>query len=144
MIIHSVTRAHEIDAGHRVYQHGGKCANLHGHRYRFEFTCVAPGGLDDLGMVVDFSVIKDTVCAWLDQNWDHRMLIWVGDPILPLLRDIDASVVQVPANPTAENLAMMMVRDLAPKLLLGSGVKMISCTVHETAKCSACYIEHSS
>ena len=133
----SVTRTHEICCGHRVYGHESKCSHLHGHNYTFELTC--KGDLDGIGRVIDFGVIKTTLCQWLEEHWDHRMLIWEKDPILePLLR-MDLSVCRVPFNPTAENLAQYLCDELGPAQLTGTGVYLSSCRVHETAKCSAYY-----
>lgn len=133
-----ITRTHEIDAGHRVCGHAGKCAHLHGHRYKFELTCEA-SQLDELGMVIDFAVIKERLCAWLDEMWDHRFLVWVHDPMMEALRDLDPAVTSLPLNPTAENLARFMVDDIGPLRLAGTGVRLVRCVVHETAKCSASY-----
>jgi 6-pyruvoyltetrahydropterin/6-carboxytetrahydropterin synthase len=133
-----ITRTHEIDAGHRVCGHLGKCAHLHGHRYTFALTCEAVE-LDPLGMVIDFAVIKDRLCGWLDEQWDHRMLIWVHDPMFEVLRDLDEHVTALSRNPTAENLARIMVDDIGPMQLVGTGVRLVRCVVHETSKCSAEY-----
>jgi 6-pyruvoyltetrahydropterin/6-carboxytetrahydropterin synthase len=136
---HRITRTHEIDAGHRVAGHRGKCAHFHGHRYGFSLTCEAPR-LDELGMVIDFAVLKDKLCAWLDGAWDHRMLLWVHDPLIETMRDLDPDgVVAVPFNPTAENIARYLVEIIGPQQLHGTGVKLVACTVQETAKCSAIY-----
>jgi 6-pyruvoyltetrahydropterin/6-carboxytetrahydropterin synthase len=136
---HRITRTHEIDAGHRVCGHGGQCAHLHGLRYRFALTCTADL-LDNLGMVIDFSVIKTRLCHWLDMNWDHRTLIWKQDPWLPALKDLDPlGVISVPFNPTAEQIAEHMVTAIGPVLFNTDGVRLVACTVHETAKCSATF-----
>jgi 6-pyruvoyltetrahydropterin/6-carboxytetrahydropterin synthase len=132
---HRITRSHEICAGHRVFGHEGKCAHLHGHGYVFDFTCESVG-LDKVGRVTDFSVVKSTLCEWLEARWDHRMLIWEGDPILNPLRDLESSVVSVPFNPTAENMALHLVEVVGPALL-PRGVRLVKCVVHETGKCSA-------
>ena len=63
----TITRYHDISMGHRVYGHDGKCKNLHGHNYRIHFT-VATTELNDTGMVVDFSVIKDRLCKWIEND----------------------------------------------------------------------------
>jgi 6-pyruvoyltetrahydropterin/6-carboxytetrahydropterin synthase len=133
-----ITRWHEIDAGHRVCGHEGKCAHLHGHRYRVEFTCEA-AQLDALGRVIDFSVIKTRLCQWLEDHFDHRMLLWTHDPMLGPLRDLDHAVIALPCNPTAENLAQYLVETVGPQQLAGTGVRLAACTVHETSKCSATY-----
>lgn len=141
--MHRITRSHEIDAGHRVFGHESKCARIHGHRYGFYFTCAART-LDPIGRVIDFSVIKQKLCFWLEENWDHRLLLWNEDPLLQVIYDFDpGSVVALPCNPTAENLAQLMVNDVGPEQLEGTGVTLISCTVHETAKCSATYSDES-
>lgn len=143
---HQITRTHEIDAGHRVAGHEGKCAHLHGHRYRIAFTCEAiDGSLDALGRVVDFSVLKTRLCQWLEDNWDHRMLLWQHDPLRPAIRKMDPhGVCTTSFNPTAENMARWLVETLGPEALRGTGVRLAACTVHETAKCSASYTAASS
>jgi len=134
-----ITRSHEIDAGHRVCGHRGKCKHLHGHRYRVQFVCEAEQ-LDQLGMVIDFAVIKERLCHWLDRAWDHRLLLWCHDPLIETLRDADPDgVVSVPFNPTAENMAQHLVEAVGPKALDGSGVTLVACTVHETPNCAATY-----
>jgi len=135
---HRITRTHEIAAGHRVCGHEGKCAHLHGHAYIFHLTCEADH-LDVLGRVIDFSVIKARVCQWLEDEWDHRMLLWEQDPILPAVREIDPTVVALPRNPTAENLAEYLVETVGPKVLADTGVRLVEVTVQETGKCSATY-----
>ena len=135
--MHTITRTHEICCGHRVYGHESKCAHLHGHNYLFELTCA--GELDALGRVIDFSVVKATLCQWLEDNWDHKMLLWDQDPALEVLLRHDLSVRGVPFNPTAENIARHFSEALAPLLLAGTGVRLVCCRVWETAKCSATY-----
>ncbi len=132
------TRYHDISCGHRVVGHEGKCANLHGHNYRVHFTCEAPA-VDTLGRVSDFSVIKQRLCMWLEDEWDHRMLMWADDPLHAYVRDIDRSVVKVPLNPTAENMAEYLVTVVGPEALEGTSVRLVEVTVEETRKCSATY-----
>src|SRR5574343_934840 len=85
--MYKVIRSHEICAGHRVVGHESKCRHLHGHNYVFHFH-VAPitVPLDDIGRVIDFSVVKSTLCQWLENNWDHRFLHWENDPLFAKIR----------------------------------------------------------
>ncbi len=135
----SATRFHQISAGHRVCGHEGKCQHLHGHNYGFHLTCEPTEGLDSIGRVIDFSVIKELLCEWLEDNWDHHFLVWEEDLLKSFLLDIDSTVVVVPFNPTAENLAGYMVNVVGPIQLLGTGVILTKVIVEETAKCSATY-----
>ncbi|MEM5318617.1 6-carboxytetrahydropterin synthase [Paraburkholderia sp. JHI869] len=131
-------RFHDISCGHRVYGHEGKCKNLHGHNYRIHFVCEG-ASLDDLGRVIDFGVIKTLLCNWVEDHWDHRMLLWAEDPFYAYLRDIDASVVRVPFNPTAENMAQWLVTVLGPDVLEGTKVRLTEVRIEETRKCNVTY-----
>lgn len=151
-----VTRYHDICAGHRVVGHEGKCRNLHGHNYRIFFTVEADGlsdernysiqnGLDKVGRVLDFSVINSHLCEWLEENWDHRMLLWEKDRLLMPRSDgfsilsYDESIVVVPFNPTAENIAAHLVNVIGPMQLEGTGCWLVKVVIEETRKCSASY-----
>lgn len=129
-------RYHDISCGHRVYGHESKCAHLHGHNYRIHFVCTAPD-LDGVGRVIDFSVMKAKLCMWLEEEWDHKFLVWQEDPWSNDLALLDPTVVVLPFNPTAEKMADFLLRVMGPKLLEGTGVSLVKVTVEETRKCSA-------
>lgn len=132
-------RYHDISMGHRVVGHDHKCRHLHGHNYRIHFICSAPA-LDSIGRVVDFGVIKELLCQWLEDHWDHKMMLWEQDPLLPALRaTVPDDLVAVPFNPTAENMAVYLTEVIGPMQLAGTGVTLIGCRVDETRKCSASY-----
>jgi len=76
-----ITRRLEFDYGHRILRHESACKHLHGHRGVADITITAPG-LDSEGRVVDFGVIKGEIGAWIDENWDHNMLLNEHDPLL--------------------------------------------------------------
>lgn len=148
-------RYHDFSAGHRVAGHESKCAMLHGHNYRVHFECEGDTAMvDSIGRVIDFSAIKANLCQWIEDNWDHRFLVWEEDVLMRnvfnLLVDsgesdistddyntVDNSLVFVPFNPTAENMADHLLRVIAPKQLEGTGVSVIRVRVEETRKCSA-------
>lgn len=135
----TVERYHDISMGHRVVGHENKCRHLHGHNYRIHFVCTAPS-LDALGRVIDFGIIKSTLCEWLEREWDHKLMLWSQDPLLPALRTLTPEdIVVVPFNPTAEQMAVYLVEEVGPALLQGSGVSLLRVTVEETRKCSATY-----
>lgn len=135
----TVERYHDISMGHRVVGHENKCRHLHGHNYRVYFTCTAEQ-LDSLGRVIDFGIIKERLCLWLEGHWDHKMMIWEADPLLPELRTlVPEDLVIVPFNPTAEQMAEHLTLHVGPERLAGTGVRLISVRVEETRKCSATY-----
>ena len=154
----TATRYHDISCGHRVVGHGGKCEFLHGHNYRIHFTCEAEQ-LDEVGRVIDFGVIKTILCQWLEDNWDHKMLLWEKDDnfFIEKLRKFythwdSMGIVEVPFNPTAENMAehLLFISNallqaehlcrISNALPQDEGYSDIVCTeiiVEETRKCSA-------
>lgn len=131
-------RYHDFSAGHRVVGHENKCKHLHGHNYRVTFEI--QGNLDKVGRVLDFGVIKEKLCKWLEDNWDHKMILWVDDPMMLEIRLLDEDgVCIVPFNPTAENMAQYLVQVVGPTQLLGTGTELVKCIIEETRKCSVSY-----
>lgn len=151
----TANRYHDFSCGHRVYGHESKCSHLHGHNYRVHFTLemIADkernymASTDSIGRVMDFSVIKEILCEWLEREWDHKFLIFEGDPWAIILKETDpGGTVVVPFNPTAENIATYLVRVVAPTLLgeyetvnKYGMTRLVECTVEETRKCSATF-----
>ena len=139
---YSITRQLEFDAGHRVYGHEGKCANIHGHRYVVFITAEPSIGLDDLGRVVDFSVIKEKVGGWIDECLDHGMILWREDPIADFWRGKPNGEyhkhVFMDENPTAENIAKMIYKACL-NMFGGDKITVTDVTVKETPNCSATY-----
>lgn len=138
------TRRLEWDAMHRIPRHESKCAAFHGHRYIAEVSCV--GELDDRGRVVDFSVVKDLVGGWIDQNWDHTALLMKGDPdpAVPILAASNAAhgrpVYWLDRPPTAEVIAETLA-GIAQGLLVDSGVRVVRVRVWETPNGSAEWVD---
>ena len=131
-------RYHDISCGHRVVGHENKCRHLHGHNYRIHFHIQAEE-LNNLGMVLDFGDIKKYLVEWLETYLDHKMIIWREDPKKDVLLDnFKEDIFLVDFNPTAENLAKYLVKDIAP-MLLPQGTKLVEVKIEETRKCSAIY-----
>lgn len=138
MSVKTAERYHDISCGHRVFGHESKCAHLHGHNYRVHFIAISDEGLDNIGRVIDFAVMKDKLCMFLEREWDHKFLVFQEDLWANDLIALDPQgVVLLPFNPTAENLADALLTIYGPKLLEGTGVRLIKVTVEETRKCQA-------
>lgn len=148
-------RYHDFSYGHRVVGHENKCRHLHGHNGRVHFVCKAQPNmesLDHIGRVIDFGVIKEKLCMWVENNWDHKFLAWGQDPVMlsvvtaleethrnDSLEIAEGSIVWLPFNPTAENMAEHLVTVIGPNVLAGTGVELVSCKIEETAKCHASF-----
>ena len=60
----------DFAAAHFLRDYHGKCENLHGHNYKV-YAHVKGSSLDEGGMLLDFTVLKDTlrkVCGLLDHT----------------------------------------------------------------------------
>lgn len=128
----------KFDAGHRVVNHESKCRTLHGHEYKAEIFAEADS-LDSLGRIIDFSVIKEVIGSWIDEHFDHNMILFNQDPDLHLIEQCSGlkKPFVVPFNPTAENLASFLI-EKGNELLSGTGVKISKIKLWET---SNCYVE---
>lgn len=129
-------------AGHRVLNHEGKCATPHGHEYTV-YIHAESDGLDAIGRVIDFSVLKDRIGGWIEANWDHRFLCNAEDwRLLGALRRVAADEGgrdpwEAPFNPTAEEIARFLLETVCPSALEGTGVRVVRVEVWETPNCKA-------
>lgn len=138
----SLVRQLSFCAGHRLYGHEGRCAFLHGHNYRVDIEVEAEGGgtaVDDVGRVVDFSLIKKRMLGWLDEHWDHAFILFEKDATtLAAVRTAEPTKYFVlPWNPTAENMARYLLEVVAPHVLAGLGVLARRVSVWETDEACA-------
>lgn len=99
----------EIDFcyGHRLLNYSGKCRHLHGHNGKAVIV-LENSALDARGMLVDFADIKRSLCAWIDSELDHRMILCEADPAVPHLKSLGEPMLLIRENPTAENIARMI------------------------------------
>lgn len=135
----TITRVLEFDAAHRVMNHESKCATLHGHRYKVEIEATAPD-LDSIGRVIDFSILKQKIGSWMDEHWDHTTIVCQEDTatiqglhMMPKYKEPWLS----PWNPTAENMASYLLKEVCPEQLKGTDVTVCRVTVWETPNCKA-------
>jgi 6-pyruvoyltetrahydropterin/6-carboxytetrahydropterin synthase len=127
--------------GHRVMNHESKCASLHGHNGVVWVHVLPVTDLDFLGRVIDFSVVKSLIGGWVEENWDHTMIIFKEDiKTLELLLQAPSrkAIFVLDKNPTAENLAHYLLWNVCPMLLKGRGVIVHKIVFWETENC---YVE---
>lgn len=126
-------------SGHRVFGHESKCATPHGHNYNAYVTAEAES-LDQIGRVIDFSVLKEKIGGWIETYWDHTFLVYEKDHMLiSALQAVPAHkpCFICPFNPTAENMADYLLHTVAPQVLSGTDVRIIKVVIEETENCYA-------
>lgn len=106
----------EIDSGHFLkLTYPSKCVQQHGHRWRI-VVYLASNKLNENGMIIDFTAIKDCV-----KEYDHVNL------------NKKDSFKEV--NPTAENFAGILAREITDKLELEMNKPVVyQIDVYETEK----------
>jgi len=114
-----------FSASHQLKGYKGKCESLHGHNFKVELV-VEGKKLDKLGLLLDFKTLKKILAGALEKL-DHKHLN------------------QLPAfsknNPSAENIAEYIFRELARKL--PRAVKLCEVCVWESDQAGACYTKQS-
>lgn len=131
----SVVKTFTFDTGHRLSNYEGKCKQLHGHTYKCEIE-VFSEYLDDRGMEIDFTELKEIFNEVVDQRFDHKFLLKKGDPINEALAEAlpktDRSIVWVDYNPTAENIARDIFEMVKGELPRERGLKILEVRLWET------------
>ena len=135
--MHSVTKTIDFCYGHRLLNYEGQCKYLHGHNGKLEID-VESKILDDKGMVIDFTVIKETVKTWIDSKMDHRMILSREDPLIPLLEAAGQPIYVMEDNPTAENIAKLVFNQVKSQ-----GIDVKEIRLWETPTSYASYSEMS-
>ena len=132
--MYRVTRTIDFCYGHRLLNYDGKCRYLHGHNGRAEIALVSDG-LDELGMVLDFTEIKRVVNSWVDETLDHRMILHRDDPAVPMFRELGEPLYLLDTNPTAENIARLI-----GEFAVEHGFPVAQVDLWETRNCYATYL----
>ena len=120
--------------------HESKCATLHGHNGVIWIHAVPTKGLDQLGRVVDFSVLKEKIGGWVEKNWDHTMILYKeDDKTINLVQQAPhfKDIFVLETNPTAENLAHHLLWKVCPELLQGYNIIVNKVVFWETENCTA-------
>jgi 6-pyruvoyltetrahydropterin/6-carboxytetrahydropterin synthase len=111
-----ICKIFEIESGHILSKHTGKCRFPHGHSRRVEVVLTADR-LDTNDMVCDFCVIKALVKDFLDR-WDHALCVNTDDPnFLFYQRTYARQIIPFQkADPTSETMAKAIFDELSRRL----------------------------
>jgi len=108
--MYKLTKKIDFCYGHRLLEYEGKCAHAHGHNGALEIE-VGSETLDRLGMVVDFGEIEAKIAKFVDSELDHKMLLRRDDPLVEALKEVGESPFLMEDNPTAENIAKLILEE---------------------------------
>jgi len=95
----------QIDTSHRLLHYKGKCANLHGHRWKVEVWM--EGEPDPATQIlIDYSLIKKVI-----GKYDHQIIHNRDDPMVACMEKFQ-HVITTPGDPTSELIAAIIRDDL--------------------------------
>jgi 6-pyruvoyltetrahydropterin/6-carboxytetrahydropterin synthase len=95
----------QIDASHRLLHYQGKCANLHGHRWKIEVWIKGEPDAKT-GILLDYNVITQVI-----GKYDHQIILNRDDPMVACIEKFQ-HVLITPGDPTSEILARIFKEDL--------------------------------
>lgn len=111
-----------FSGGHHLREYPGNCEKPHGHNWKVKVT-VRATGLDNLGMGIDFKVLKGIVNRVVD-DLDHR--------------DLNEHPAFTDTNPSSEHIAMHIFSELQNDLNTDR-YSLYSVTVRETDSSGVIY-----
>jgi 6-pyruvoyltetrahydropterin/6-carboxytetrahydropterin synthase len=135
-----VALRHNMEVAHRLYEIAGKCEQIHGHSMWVTIEIagsIEHGAMTADGQILEFGQIKRRLRSFMDENYDHRLLLNAADPfarplyliedalpprgnqpsappdVLPRSKQIFLPGLQaVAGDPTTENLAKFIFEEL--------------------------------
>lgn len=125
-----LSKTFAFEASHQIYNHLGKCANLHGHSW--VFTVTVDGKVNKAtGMVIDYYEIKKVIQPIIDRL-DHTHLgsgavyLTKGDTTNTWLGPSHET--SLPELPTSENLLVWIGQQLPKEFVWSSLIINETCT----------------
>ena len=100
-----ISKSFEIESGHVLSKHPGKCRFPHGHSRRIEVVLAAES-LDANDMVCDFKAVNLALKDFLD-SWDHALALNTDDPNFAFYQEKHGAriIPFVRTDPTSEVMA---------------------------------------
>lgn len=100
----------KFDAAHKLENYRGKCANLHGHCWKYKLCIEFNSELDKLGIGIDFKLLK-RITNRVDETFDHKLI-----GIEEQTDGREDAITVIGANPTAENISISIIK-IAQRLI---------------------------
>jgi 6-pyruvoyltetrahydropterin/6-carboxytetrahydropterin synthase len=116
----------EFASAHTLREYPGACSRMHGHNWKVELEAVATS-LNEAGMGIDFKKMKNAANE-VGAELDHRYLNEL-EPFTEI-------------NPTAENIAAYMYREISSRLN-SETIRVSAVTLWETDRACVRYSEES-
>jgi 6-pyruvoyltetrahydropterin/6-carboxytetrahydropterin synthase len=103
-----ICKTFEVESGHILSRHPGRCRYPHGHTRRVELVLESET-LDENGMIVDFKALSEALKDCLEQ-YDHSICMNTDDPMFGVMKEAYGERV-IPfegQDPTSEVIAKQL------------------------------------
>ncbi len=132
-----LTKEFNFEMAHALWNYDGLCKNIHGHSYKLLVTVIGEAITDKknpkLGMVMDFSDLKQIVKKEITEKYDHSIVLSKDAQQLQIqnIAQMFGRMEISEYQPTCENLIL----DFAMKLKnqLPAKVQLHSLKLYETS-----------
>lgn len=145
--MYKIRKQFKFEGAHQLYNAYSKACTdcIHGHSYLVE-VFFESSNLDETGMVIDFGKINALFKGYIDEYWDHSLIMpdLFSKKYLDLLAEYNKKLNIVSYNPTAENMAKYMFQEFISILNqnnINIKVTIAGVRVHETTTGWAEYSE---
>jgi 6-pyruvoyltetrahydropterin/6-carboxytetrahydropterin synthase len=129
-----ITKKFTFEMAHALPGYGGACRHIHGHSYVLYVTVKGTPEASlthpNLGMVMDFTELKNIVNLHIVSRLDHALVLRERSPLANTIQAAYDKVVNMPYQPTCENLVLDFVDIL--HCVLPPSVSLHSVRLHET------------
>ena len=131
----TISKDHRFEYAHRLHLHKGKCFRIHGHEGKIVWYLRGPVNKD--GMIIDFYEVKSKLDKWVDDNWDHKLILYKGDPLYKQFENMDIpGLIGVDYIPTSEHFAEALRIELN-KIISDTGAELYRVDFWETSNAYA-------
>lgn len=132
----------DFAAAHRIIKnYQGPCNSLHGHTYMVSVLLTA-AQLNSYDFVVDFSFVKSKLNTWVQDNFDHGILISNDDQELLQFAKADQQkyfLIPDGYNTSAEVIAKTLFQEFTKLLDSEPQVTLAQVTLYESYSSAAIY-----
>ena len=100
-----ICKTFEVESGHILSRHPGRCRYPHGHTRRVELVLEADT-LDENGMIVDFKALSEALRGCLEE-YDHSICMNTDDPMFAVMKEAygERVIAFAGQDPTSEVIA---------------------------------------
>lgn len=135
----TIVRQGHFEACHRLVNHKGNCANLHGHSYKYELEISYDiSEIKEKGYLLDFGDIKEHYEGAIDKFFDHSAIFNFADVnLIAAAKETNKpeKLLILSGEPTVERISLIILELLRQISIIKKLPMVTAITLWETAKC---------